>query len=405
VTQTTARRWAWALWGAALALGLLFVVLVVVNAPSPGPLEFAEVIWIIPIYLAVMMALPTVGAIVVARQPSNAIGWLFCGSGIAMASAFSLQLYGDTALHLHPGLAGGRAALAIGIPLFVVGMVMGTFLPMFLFPTGRSMSVGWRWVLRALIVVFAVAVLGSMTAPELGMPYEGIANPLALPVIASTTGPVARSVFDGLAPFVAFTAVVALVVRFRRSRGVERQQMKWFSYAAGFMGGSLAVGFTFSAIGWQLASDVMWVSAMLGLAFLPVAIGIAILRYRLFEIDRILSRTVSYAVLSALLVALYAGAVVLIGRVLAPVTRESELAVAAATLLVAAAFNPLRGRVQMLVDRRFNRHRYDAERTVEAFTLRLRDAVALDELRTELVEAVDGTVQPAAMSMWLRGPA
>jgi hypothetical protein len=258
----------------------------------------------------------------------------------------------------------------------------------------------WSWAFRALCALFLVGILGSLTGGRLPFPYEELANPLHAPLLG-VIEEISTAILEGLALLVAVLSFAALVVRFRRSRGSERQQMKWFGYAAGCMGGSLAASFLFSSIGWLLASDVMWVTAMVSLALLPVAVGVAITRYRLYEIDRIVSRTVSYALVTGVLVGVYAGGVLLLGRVLAPVTRQSEVAVAASTLLVAALFQPVRRKVQATVDRRFNRARYDARRTVEAFALRLRDEVDLDELSTELGNVVAGTVQPATMSVWL----
>jgi hypothetical protein len=396
-----ARRVALALWVGALAMVVLFAVLIVINAPSPGPLEFADEWFIVPIYAAAMMALPTVGALIAARQPGNSIGWLFCGSGIAMAAGFSLQLYGDTALHLRPHWPAGTVALAFGNPLFLTGMVSGTFVLMFLFPTGRPMPGVWSWAFRALSVLFVIGILGGLTGSSLPFPYEELANPVHAPLLGAAEE-ISTAILEGLALLVAVLAFAALVVRFRRSRGSERQQMKWFAYAAGCMGGSLAASFAFSSIGWLLAADVTWVTAMVSLALLPVAVGVAITRYRLYEIDRIVSRTVSYALVTGVLVGVYAGGVLLLGRVLAPVTRQSEVAVAASTLLVAALFQPVRRKVQATVDRRFNRARYDARRTVEAFALRLRDEVDLDELTTELRHAVAQTVAPETTSVWLR---
>jgi hypothetical protein len=397
-----ARRLALALWVAALALVVVFVVLVFVNAPSPGPLEFADVWIMVPIYAAAMMMLPSVGALIASRQPGNSIGWLFCFAGIAMAAGFSLQLYGDSALHLHPAWPAGAVALSIGNPLFLTGMVSGTFVLMFLFPTGRPMPGAWSWVFRVLSFLFLLGVLGSLIASSLQFPYDDLPNPLHVPLLDPAQG-ITTVILDGMAPVVALLSVAALVGRFRRSRGSERQQMKWFAYAAGFMGSSLALGFSFSALGWQLASDVLWVTAMVSLALLPVAVGVAILRYRLYEIDRIVSRTVSYALVTGVLIAVYAGGVMLLGRVLAPFTRESEVAVAASTLLVAALFQPVRRRVQALVDRRFNRERYDAQRTVEGFAAALRDEVHLEDVSSRLLAAVSTTVAPVQASLWLRG--
>jgi hypothetical protein len=195
-------------------------------------------------------------------------------------------------------------------------------------------------------------------------------------------------------------AVLSLVVRFRRSRGVERQQLKWFVYAAAVtLAGVLVIELVPIPEG-SVADDLLAVVGLVVVPSIPVAAGIAILRYRLYEIDRIVNRTLVYGLLSALLVLVYAAGALWLPRLLD--LGESELVVAASTLAVAALFQPARRRVQALVDRRFNRARYDAARTVEAFSARLRDQVDLDTLSAELLAVVDHTVQPAAASLWLR---
>jgi hypothetical protein len=190
---------------------------------------------------------------------------------------------------------------------------------------------------------------------------------------------------------------LSLVVRFRRARGVERLQLRWLAYAAALAAGLLLVALL---AGFLLAKDeVVFVSLALGVALLPLATGAAILRYRLYDLDRIISRTLAYGLVTVLLGLGYAAVVLGLGRLLGT---DSSLAVAAATLAVAALFQPLRRRVQAAVNRRFNRRRYDAARIIEAFAARLRDQVDLDALHTELLAVVDQTMQPTRTSLWLR---
>ena len=251
------------------------------------------------------------------------------------------------------------------------------------------------------MAVYVVDVLGRAFSPgpvseeELG-PLD---NPLGLDAIAGLA-PVLLSIITGLLLLVVvLVAVAAVLVRLRRARGVERQQLKWFADAASLLGVAVVVAVVLPSAGSSLVDTV---TIMLALAALPVAIGIALLRYRLYEIDRLINRTLVYGLLTALLVGVYAGLVFVLGDLLNPADGSSELAVAASTLTVAALFQPARRRVQAVVDRRFNRARYDATRTVEAFSARLRDQVDLDTLSSELLGVVDHTVQPTQASLWLR---
>jgi cytochrome bd-type quinol oxidase subunit 2 len=235
---------------------------------------------------------------------------------------------------------------------------------------------------------------GPVSEEELG-PLD---NPLGLDAIAGPA-PALLSLITVLLLAVMLAAVAAVLVRLRRARGVERQQLKWFAYAASLLGVAVVVAVVLPSAASSLVDTV---TIMLALAALPVAVGIALLRYRLYEIDRLINRTLVYGLLTALLIGVYAGLVFLLGDLLNPADGSSELAVAASTLAVAALFQPARRRVQAVVDRRFNRRRYDAARTVEAFSARLRDQVDLDTLSAELLGVVDDTVQPTQASLWLR---
>jgi hypothetical protein len=240
-----------------------------------------------------------------------------------------------------------------------------------------------------------VTVLGSVVQPDpLAPDYYG--NPLAVPALARVL--VVPAVAGVVAVMVSLlVGALSLVVRFRRAQGVERLQLRWLAYAAALAAGLLLVALF---AGFLLAKDeVVFVSLALGVALLPLATGAAILQYRLFDLDRIISRTLAYGLLTVLLGLGYAAVVLGLGRLLG---RDSSLAVAAATLAVAALFQPLRRRVQAAVDRRFNRRRYDAARTVEGFAARLRDQVDLDALHGELLTVVDQTMQPAQAHLWLR---
>jgi hypothetical protein len=260
-----------------------------------------------------------------------------------------------------------------------------------LFPHGRLPSPRWRPFAWATVAVYLALSLSAALSPAaIELYYPDATPPLRLAV-----SPVADAVFDTLLVgqlLLLAVALTSLVLRLRRARGEERQQVKWFVYTV------VSVVLVFASTTLVLGEGYLF--PIFGL--IPVSVAVAVLKYRLYEIDRLINRTLVYGLLTALLAGVYAALVFLLGYVLDPVTGESSLAVAAATLAVAALFQPARRRVQRVVDRRFDRARYDAARTVEAFSGRLRDQVDLDTLAAELLGVVDQTVQPATASLWLR---
>jgi hypothetical protein len=337
-----------------------------------------------------LVSFPLVGAVIAARLPANPYGWVWCALGIAVG-----------VLDLTAALAEGRTAtgylndvVAYFSYLALVGLLVFVFL---LFPTGRLPSRRWGWVVRATVVLGLLLAVATPFAPTALDPSPGPWEPSGAPgrlladLIAAATGVMFLLVV---------IAVASLIPRFRRAGPVERQQLKWFVLAAVvnavYLVLDLVVGLPVGGI-WVLV-------AVLVPNLIPVAIGLAVLRYRLYEIDRIVSRTVSYGLLSAALIGLYLGVVALLRPVLDPLTGSSSLAVAASTLAVAAAFNPARRRLQAMVDRRFDRARYDAARAVQAFAARLRTQVDLDEVTEGLRETVSATVAPTRVAVWLRVP-
>jgi hypothetical protein len=337
----------------------------------------------------------TVGAVVASRRPRHPVGWLLLGLGLAFPIQSVAQGY------VHYGLVGRQGALPAAD--YLIGLSHGTNIlwlscasfVLLLTPTGRLPSPRWRWWARLAAAAALVFLLGSMVdAQPLSDQYPTIRNPLTIPALADPLDAVVPISFLVVCAAV-LVAAGSLVVRFRRARGVERQQLRWIALAAslaplavlGVVGG-VAVR-SWVIIGWA-------VSVYLALPVL--ATGAAILRYRLYDIERIISRTLAYGLLTVLLGGAYAGAVLGLGQLLG---RDSSLVVAAATLAVAALFQPARGRIQAVVDRRFNRRKYDAANTVEAFSVRLRDEVDLDALSTELLAVVDQTMQPTTASLWL----
>ena len=338
-----------------------------------------------------------VGALIVAHRPGNAIGWIF--SAIALL-AFTGQLASEYAAYAYltrPGsLPGAILAAWYGSWSWFVVVALALIFTPLLFPTGRLLSPRWRpvaWLAGA--ATAALTVLGALRADLEVAPDHAVANPIG---VAAVENPEVSTVGDGLLILLVLliaVAFVSLVIRFRRSRGAERQQLKWFTYAGALL--------PLALLGDSLPAPVGDLIFGVVIVFLPVAAGIAILRYRLYDIDRLINRTLVYGLLTALLGITYGGVVLVLGQLFGGVAEDPPTrAVAGATLTVAALFQPARRRIQAVVDRRFNRRKFDAARTAEAFSVRLRDEVDLDALTAELLAVVDRTIQPTRSSLWLR---
>jgi len=344
-------------------------------------------------------AFMVVGVLVVAHRPGNAIGWLFSAAALLAVTA---QLAGQYAIYAYvnrPGsLPGATLALWYGSwPWFVVLALTLIFTPL-LFPTGRLLSPRWRPVAWLTAAVTVVATALTALPPELRLgthPDRVVANPIGVAAVGSLLKSPAVPVLLVVLVVLAAAAFGSLVLRFRRSRGEERQQLKWFTYAGALV--------PLSLVGDALPAPVDGLVGALPLVFLPVATGIAILRHRLYDIDRLINRTLVYGLLTALLAGVYGVVVLLGGQLFGRVGEQTpSWAVTGATLAAAALFQPARRRIQAVVDRRFNRRRYNAARTIEAFSGRLREQVDLDTLSTELLAVVDQTVQPTRALLWLR---
>jgi hypothetical protein len=340
-----------------------------------------------------------VGAAIVARQPSNAVGWLCASIGLGTGL---FQFMEDYSLYaLSHDLPGGVALGLLGImPWHGLLTLMAVFLPL-LFPDGRLVSPRWRplaWAAAGTSVVHALLMVVA-PGPLHGLPGL-LDNPLGIDDAAGAIELAVAASFALLGTF-ALAAAASMVIRFRRATGVQRQQLKWFTYAAA----QLAVFFTVAVLFdfYQTSNLLLTTMFFVAFALVPTAIGIAVLRYRLYEIDRLINRTLVYGLLTALLLGIYAAVVLVLGQVFGGIRGEPpSWVVAGATLAVAALFQPARRRIQAVVDRRFNRRKYNAAKTVEAFSLRLRDEVDLDALSTELLDVVDQTIQPTRASLWLR---
>ena len=396
-------RLAWALWG-----------LVIASLAGTVPFGLADPVgtaeqggaWIYVIFTAFVLTFSTVGVLIVARQPGNPIGWLLVACAVGYALAGLTNAYSSYGLHTRPGeLPGVPLAAVVSGGLFLAGGGPAATFLLLLFPTGGLPSRRWRVVGWLAGVGMVLAVAGMVLAPgPLGGEPEAPANPLGIPGRENLLRLVEAV---GLVAFfiAVFGSVASLIVRFRRARQVERQQLKWLSYAAVLVG----LAALFQVVLFAVWGDTTLTSSLANGAFtgalacVPVAIGIAILRYRLYDIDQFISRTLVYVLLTVVLGLGYAGMVLGLGQLFGGVTgNPPSWAVAAATLAVAALFQPARRRIQDVVDRRFNRRKYDAAKTVEAFSARLRDELDLDTLSVELLDVVDQTMQPTAVSLWLR---
>ncbi len=352
-----------------------------------------------------LVSATTVGAVVASRRPRNPVGWLLLAFGLLTIGSVVATSYVGYGLVARPGaLPATGAAVVVVYALNESGAPVPLLaLALLLTPTGSLPSPRWRWVARALVAVAVADMLGIIFSNQrLEPPLQTITSPLA---IGAPTGPL-RVLYDlvgivigGAFGLAIVAAVASLLVRFRRARGVERQQLRWLALAAALVPVAALIAVTAAVIGGP-ASDTVITSALGTVSWLvPLALGAAVLRYRLYDLDRIISRTLAYGLLTVVLGGGYAGVVLGLGQLLG---RGSSLAVAVATLAVAAVFQPARRRVQDLVDRRFNRHRYDAARTIQAFSARLRQHIDLDTLTAELLAVVDQTMQPRGASLWLR---
>jgi hypothetical protein len=388
---------AWSLWALSLALTALSLLLLVLNLSRPD----------VPVYsfwaenVLFSIGYSTVGAVIVPRMSAeNPIGWLFCAIGLLWAVLHFIGEYAIYTLLAAPGsLPAGELASWVYSWLWVPGLGFLVFLCL-LFPNGRLPSTRWRWFARLSVLLTLVgAVLAAFSPGPIVLGLPAIRNPLGIDGLPSAYKPV-----QVLMLLLIAVAVVSLVMRQLYARGVERQQTKWFTYTTAVAASGAIFQYIISEpleLVWL--GGVAYILVLIGLVGIPISMGIAITRYRLYDIDLLMNRTLVYGSLTAMLVALYFGGIVVLQTLIVALTgQQSTLAVVASTLAIAALFVPLRRRVQGFVDRRFYRRKYDARKTLEAFSAKLRDETDLEALNSELVGVVRETMQPAHVSMWLR---
>jgi hypothetical protein len=390
--HVAARRLAWA---GFIAIVVVYVSGLAISITSGGTTD--------PFGLLVFV-FPVVGILILTRQPRNTIGWILLAVGAAAAASGVLTSYAEYGLRTHPGsLPGADVVLAISGPSWApIFGIMGTYL-LLLFPDGRAPSPRWRWVgwLAAVGIVGTMVGLTIIPGNFADSGYPNVVNPLGIEALRGVEW--IAFVFIPLIPISIIMSAISLVRRFRRATGTVRLQLKWLTAAAAITAVLYALAVAVPG-SWGATKEPAWVSVIqtlgvLSFFLIPIAIGFAMRRYRLYDIDLVINKTLGYGLLTAILAGVYEGLAEGLGSV---VGKDNSIVIAGSTLVVAALFRPVRGRVQALIDRRFYRRKYDAQRTLESFTARLREEVDLDELHSHLLAVVDETVRPASMSLWLR---
>jgi hypothetical protein len=401
-TRTAASWLAWSLAALSVAMFVASVVLYVLIHSSQEATGAGDTLSELLIYVS-FLAFPIVGALIASRHPKNPVGWICLAVGLF----WMLILLGDSIPGFGPySVTIDALTQAIWVP--PIGL-LGIYL-ILLFPDGKLPSRRWRPLAWLSGVVMVLASLGITFSPGPLEGHPGVRNPFGLegaPPWLATAG-IAILL---LLPLCMIASASSLVLRYRRSGGEEREQIKWIAFAASVVGllyliamvGSLTYSGPWGAAGTPLWLGLLQQAALVSFTAVPIAVGFAVLKYRLYDIDVLINRTLVYALLTATLVVLYFGGIVVLQRFFVALTGEkSTLAVVASTLVIAALFNPLRRRIQSFIDRRFYRRKYDAAKTLEAFSKKLRDETDLDALNNELVGVVRETMQPAHVSLWLR---
>ena len=397
MSARAASQLAWALCALSLALTALSLLLLALNLSHPDVHLYNW--WLENTAMAVSFSI--VGAIIASRLPASPLGWLYCAAACIIAVAYLSAEYAIYALVARPESLPAGEALAWLASWTWIPSLGCIVLSLLLFPNGELPSNRWRWLAWLSVLVTIVGALWAALSPGAIVNLGSIRNPLGIEGLPRGYNPV-----QTIMPALLFVAAVStLGLRLRRTRGIEHQQIKWpaFILVVG-AGGSILYDTAISeAISLRWLEWVGYVVVITALVGFPISIGIAIVRYRLYEIDIIINRALVYGSLTATLIVLYFVGIVVLQSVFVLLTdQRSILAVVASTLLIAALFTPLRRRIQSFIDRRFYRAKYDARKTLEAFSVKLRDETDLQALNEELVGVVRETMQPAYVSLWLR---
>jgi hypothetical protein len=386
---------AWVLWALAM-LGIPVTAWLDQLSRQAGRPDLVQLVTdSMPPVLALVSA-ATVGAVLAARRPRHPVGWLLLIFGLAVSASGVTAAYTAYGLVARPGALPAAGTVARYAPTLLLAVLPALSFVLLLTPTGSLPSARWRWwawvtVAAPVVLLVALVVARGSLDPR----YQAENSPLDFRGLGGALLVVNQATL-GVTLLTVIVAAASLVVRFRRAHGIDRQQLRWVAWAAVLVVLAAIMALASAALG--LPEVVSWAVGIC-VALLPLAIGAAILRYRLYDLDRIISRTLAYGLLTLLLGVGYAAVVLGLGQLLG---RDSSLVVAAATLAVAAVFQPARRRIQQAVDRRFNRRRHDAAQTIQAFSDRLRDQVDLDTLSAELLAVVEDTMQPNQASLWLR---
>jgi hypothetical protein len=395
MSRRTAAWLAWSLAALSLVLTALSLLLIALLLRSDAPIYYY---WLET--SMVSAGYSTVGAIVASRLPDSPIGWLFCAIGFTFGAVHFCAEYANYTLVAPPGsLRGVEAAASLTAWVWVFGLGLVVFLDL-LFPNGRLPSARWRWFAWfTAIALLPAAVLAAFSPGRILS--STLHNPLGIEGL-----PNASKAVEAFMYALVVVGASSMLMRLRHAGSVERQQIKWFAYATVVViSGVILKNVVYPAVS---VPWVWWVGLILtavGVASSPVAMGLAIFRYRLYEIDLLINRTLVYGALTAMLVGVYVGSIVVLQGLLRALTgqeQQPQLAVVVSTLVIAALFNPLRRRIQGFIDKRFYRRKYDVAKTLESFSAKLRDETDLEALNRELVGVVRETMQPAHVSLWLR---
>jgi hypothetical protein len=397
MSTRTAARLAWPMCLLSLTLTALGLLLLILNLSKPKVEIFDY--WIEVTVMAV--AFSTVGGVIASRRPENLTGWLCCAIGLVGGiRLFSAEYAAHSLLAAPRSLPGGEVMAWILSWIWLLHLGLFVFLGL-LFPSGLLPYKRWRRFALFSAAVFAVGSISLAFSPGPVVGFSSIQNPLGVETLSGI-----ESLVKMLGYTCGLVTAVSMLERLRYARGVEHQQLKWVTYAGAVLAsGGILLYLIWPAISIQWLFWTSFVVFMVGLVGVPLALGIAILRYRLYDIDHIINRTLVYGVLTATLAAIYFGGVAVTEALVRTLTGQEEqpqLAIVVSTLVIAALFNPLRRRIQVVIDQRFYRRKYDAAKTLEAFSAKLRDETDLDSVSEDLVQVVRETMQPAHVSLWLR---